>query len=167
VVNVNNKSVERIRFTIIHELAHLLLDLTPVAKEKKQEEIYCHLFSTCFLIPTEQLNKLIGNGKRGYINIKELESIKEYYGISIRAILHRLKDLEVITDVYYQKWMVWLTKKYGAKNEPGKYQGEEKSKGLEQMVGRALAEGIISISKAAALCNTTINHLRKDFISVI
>lgn len=167
VVNVNNKSVERIRFTIIHELAHLLLDLTPVAKEKKQEEIFCHLFATCFLIPSDQLKRLIGQGKRGYINIKELESIKEYYGISIRAILHRLKDMEVITEVYYQKWMVWLTKNYGAKNEPGKYQGEEKSKGLEQMVGRALSEGIISISKAAALCNTTINHLRKDFISVI
>jgi len=91
VVNTRNKSIERIRFTIIHELAHLLLNLEKSIENKPKEvEIFCHLFSSCFLLPSEMLTKLIGSSKRTYIRIEELISIKEYFGISLRAIVHRL-----------------------------------------------------------------------------
>ncbi len=109
---------------------------------------------------------MIGNGKRNYIYINELIAIKEYYGISIGAIVFRLKGLEIITDTYYQRWVIYMSKTYGQKDEPGKYKGEEKSKGFERLINRALSEGIISISKAAALCNTDINNLRKEIIDV-
>ena len=105
VVNTRNKSIERIRFTIIHEIAHLLLKLEKdILENSKEVEKFCHFFSSCFLIPTEMLLKQIGSGKRNYIRIEELIAIKEYFGISIRAIVHRLKELEVITDNYYQRW---------------------------------------------------------------
>ena len=41
-----------------------------------------------------------------------------------------------------------------------------KSKVFEQLVNRALAEGLISLSKGASLCNTNINELRKGVIGV-
>jgi len=167
VVNVKDKSIERIRFTTIHELAHILLHFTKeVAADKRQVEILCHCFASCFLIPSEKLKAMLGGQKRSYIAIKELIAIKEYYGISIRAILHRLAELEVITDTYYKRWVVYLSKTYGHKVEPGNYKGDEKLKVFEQLINRALSEGIISMSKAAALCNININQLRKDFISV-
>jgi Zn-dependent peptidase ImmA (M78 family) len=168
VVNTKDKPAERIRFTIIHELAHILLIFDKsVESVKNRVEILCHCFSSCFLIPSQMLKKMIGTGKRNYIDINELISIKEYYGISIRAIIHRLKELEVITPVYYTKWTIYLSKTYGAKNEPGKYIGEEKSEVFEQLVNRAMAEELISISKAAYLRNITVNELRKETISVI
>lgn len=164
VVNVNGRSVERVRFTIIHELAHLLLLFNSNIKEdEKTIEKMCHYFSSCFLIPTKKLNEMLGGGPRTYIAINELINIKEYYGISIRAIVHRLRDLKVITDTYYQKWVVYMSKTYGSKSEPGVYKGEEKSKYFEQMVSRALSEDLISISKAAALCNVSTNAIRKLF----
>lgn len=167
VVNTSGKSIERIRFTIIHELAHLFLELSILGgRDPKKVETLCHFFSTCFLIPTEMLVKMIGNGKRSYIYINELITIKEYYGISIRAIVYRLKELEIITENYYQRWVIYMSKTNGAKSEPGDYKGEEKSKGFQQLINRALSEGIISISKAAALCNTDINKLRKEIIDV-
>lgn len=167
VVNTRNKPIERIRFTIIHELSHLLLSFDKsISDNRKELEIYCHLFSSCFLLPTEMLLKLIGSAKRNYIYINELISIKEYFGISLRAILHRIKELEIIVDSYYQRWMVYMSKTYGSKEEPGKYQGEEKSRNFDQLINRALAEEIISISKAAALWNISINELRKGFIGV-
>jgi len=65
VVNTRNKSIERIRFTIIHELAHLLLKLEKnILENAKEVEKFCHYFSSCFLIPTEMLLKQIGSGKR-------------------------------------------------------------------------------------------------------
>lgn len=167
VVNVKGKSIERIRFTIIHELAHILMNLSDEIKEDtKLTEVLCHCFSSCFILPRKMLIQLIGGNNRTYVAIKELISIKEYFGISIRAILHRLLELQVITDNYYKRWVIYLNKTYGSKDEPGQYKGEEKSKLFEQLVARALSEGVISISKAAALCNTNINELRKGFVSV-
>ena len=167
VVNTKDRPIERIRFTIIHELAHLLLMfLMELKSNKKRIEELCHFFSSCFLMPSEVLVKMLGGSKRTYIDIKELINIKEYVGISIRATVHRSKKMEIITDTYYQKWMVYMSKTYGAKDEPGKYKGEERSNVLEQLVGRALAEGVISTSKAAALCNISVTELRKKFISV-
>jgi Zn-dependent peptidase ImmA (M78 family)/DNA-binding XRE family transcriptional regulator len=163
VVNIKSKPIERIRFTIIHELAHLLLVFDDQIKsDKVQIEKLCHYFSSCFLIPEEMLYKMIGFEKRIYINIKELISIKEYYGISIRAIVHRLKELNIINPSYYQRWVIYMSKTYGQKDEPGKYIGEEKQKMLEQLVNRALAEELISFSKAAILLNIDINDLRKS-----
>jgi len=167
VVNVKGRSIERIRFTIIHELAHVLMILADEIKNNtKLTEVLCHCFSSCFIIPRKMLLKMIGGNNRTYIAIKELIAIKEYFGISIRAILHRLLELNVITDNYYKRWAIFLNKEYGSKNEPGEYKGNEKIRLFEQLVARALSEGAISISKAAALCNTNINQLRKGFISV-
>jgi len=166
VVN-GNKPAERVRFTIIHELAHLLLDLDEsISVNPKEVEIYCHFFSSCFLLPTDMLIKLIGSSKRNYIKIEELIYIKEYYGMSLRAILHRLKETEIITESYYQRWAIFLSKNYGGKKEPGEYVGKEKSRNFDQLVNRALAEDLISLSKAAALWNVSINDLRKGFASV-
>jgi Zn-dependent peptidase ImmA (M78 family) len=165
VVNIRDKSVERIRFTIIHELAHLLLIFNAAIKNEHQSvERLCHYFSSCFLIPSKKLTEMIGGNSRSYIAINELINIKEYYGISIRAIVHRLKDLKIINDNYYQRWVVYMSKTYGAKNEPGIYKGEEKSKYFEQLVSRALSEGFVSISKAASLCNISTNAVRKLFV---
>ncbi len=166
VVNQRDKPIERIRFTIIHELAHLLLNLSVLGEDHKVEEEWCHYFSSCFLIPSHMLQKMIGEGKRSYIYINELINIKEYFGISIRAIVHRLKALGIITDTYYQRWVIYMSKTYGSKDEPGLYKGEERSKGFDQLISRGLSEGIISLSKAAALCNTDINHLRKEYVSI-
>jgi Zn-dependent peptidase ImmA (M78 family)/transcriptional regulator with XRE-family HTH domain len=166
VVNTQNRSLERIRFTLIHELAHMLLVLSvDIRSDKKRVEELCHYFASCFLMPVEVLLKMLGGPNRTYIAIKELINIKEYVGISIRAIVHRCRKAGIITDTYYQKWMVYMSKTYGAKEEPGHYKGEEKSNVLQQLVGRALSEGLISTSKAASLCNISVSELRKQMKS--
>lgn len=165
VVNIRAKSTERIRFTIIHELAHLILKFDEKIKtDSKLIEKLCHRFSSSFLIPNGKLIEMIGGNHRQYVAIKELISIKEYYGISIRAIIYRLQQLNIITQTYYTKWMVYLSKTYGQKNEPGNYVSEEKIELFERLVDRALSEDFISISKAAVLLNTSVNSIRKGLI---
>ncbi|MBA7548627.1 hypothetical protein ES705_41092 [subsurface metagenome] len=60
--------------------------------------------------------------------------------------------------------MIYLSKTFGQKDEPGNYISEEKLKVFEQLINRALAEGLISMSKAAVLLNTDIKELRKGII---
>lgn len=167
VINTKDRLLERIRFTIIHELAHVLLKFTDeILTNEKEEEILCHFFSSCFLIPSQMLLHMLGSRKREYIAINELITVKEYYGISIRALLHRLRELGIITPNYYQRWMVYMGKTYGSKKEKGNYKGEEKSRIFQQLVNRAFSEGLISISKAAILLDVSPNELRKEFMSV-
>ena len=59
-----------------------------------------------------------------------------------------------------------MSKTYGAKEEPGAYAGAEKSKLFGRLINRALAEELISLSKAATLCNVSVNELRKGQIGV-
>jgi len=166
-INTFNKSTERIRFTIVHELAHLLLNFGETVKnDSKVIEKLCHFFSSCFLIPNKVIIKMIGGIHRNYLAIKELIAIKEYYGISIRAILHRLTELNVINQNYYQRWMIYLSKTYGQKEEPGNYIGQENQKLFEQLINRALAEGYISLSKAAILLESNVYDVRKALANV-
>lgn len=166
VVNKNGISIERLRFTIVHELAHTLLNLEILGDNEKLIEEWCHYFSSCFIIPDNMVYKLLGSKIRNYLYINELEKIKSYFGISIRALVHRFKTMGIITPTYYIKWNVYLSKTYGGIKEPGEYKGEENALGFEMLISRGLAEGIISISKAAALCNTDINQLRKKYVSI-
>ena len=162
-INIKNRPIERIRFTIIHELAHILLNFDDaVVNTTKKVEIFCHYFSSSFLIPREILVKLIGSFRK-YIKINELISVKEYYGLSIRAIVHRLEQIGVINKNYYTRWMVYMSKEYGAKVEPGNYKGKEEPSIFNQLVNRALAEELITISKAAALWNVSINEIRNGY----
>jgi len=164
-VNIKDRPTERVRFTIIHELAHLLLKFAEEIADDIVEKL-CHYFASCFLIPSRKLIEMLGSAKRSYITIRELITIKEYFGISLRAILHRLSELEVIIPVYYQKWNVYLSKTFGGKKEPGEYKVEERSTFFDRLINRGLAEGMISMSKAAALSGLSINELRKGLGSV-
>lgn len=167
VINTKGRNIERIRFTIIHELAHILLNFDKaVQADHKFVEKLCHYFSSCFLLPRKMIVKMIGGLKRDYISIKELIAIKNYFGISLRAIIYRLKQMNIITDTYYKRWTIYLTKTYGSKDEPGSFTGEEKTYLLESLIERALSEGIISYSKAAYLSKCSIDDIRKEFVSV-
>lgn len=164
VVNKRNKSIERLRFTIIHELAHGLLNFSEeiLANERRVEEL-CHLFSTCFLLPKEALVKAFGNKPR-YFRIEELLKIKLSYGISLRAIIHRLEREGLLPETYYRRWMVYLTKTYGPKEEPGSFVGDEVPRKFEQLLHRGLAEGLISTSKAASLLGVAPDYFQRTVL---
>jgi len=162
VVNKRGKSIERLRFTIIHELAHGLLQFSDdiLSNEKRIEEL-CHFFSSCFLLPKEALIKELGSVPRTYLRIEELLKIKSSYGISLRAVVHRLRKVGLINDTYYNRWMIYLSKTYGGKAEPGSFIGEEVARKFEQLLHRGLAEGVISVSKAASLLGVAPDHFQR------
>lgn len=161
VIVVNETQIERMRFTSVHEAAHLLLKLSDAIRaDAARVEIYCHYFSSCFLLPPSKFIELLGE-KRDYISINELIIIKETYGISLRAQLYRAKQLGIISELYYKKWSVYLSKKYGAKDEPGNYKGSEEPRRFNQLLSRAVAQEVVSLNKAAALADMPAVELSK------
>ena len=164
VLNVGKlKSNDRKRFTAFHELGHLLLPLEGI--DEKLAERYCHRFAGAMLFPREAIVNEIGN-KRSKISIQELGFLKAQYGISIQAMIFRLGDLGIITENYKRYYFQYINQMGWKVEEPYIYEGKETSNRFEQLIYRALAEDIISMSKAASLKNMKLAEFRSKSIMI-
>jgi len=152
-------SIDRKRFTALYELAHILLHFDQGLDEKKKR-FYCYYFAKAMLFPKSKV-KLEFGGFRKHIPINELIIAKEQYGISIQAILHRLRDLEIITEHHYTLQRKLINEEGWKKIEPGKYYGREQPVRMKQLLLRGISEEIISITKAAELSGLSLSKFRQ------
>ncbi|HEU4554127.1 MAG TPA: XRE family transcriptional regulator [Chitinophaga sp.] len=156
VVVLNNAyTVERKRFTALHELGHLLLNIQQGADKEK----ICHAFAGAMLLPGNCLETLIGK-KRTNIAPGELVSIKEQFGISVQAIMMRALHKGIINKsaaVRFWQSMAKNKKESGL----GAYPGKEKSYRFDHLVFRLAAEDIVSMSKAASLAGIKLAAFRE------
>jgi Zn-dependent peptidase ImmA (M78 family) len=154
VIVVNNQlSLERRRLTLAHELAHRLID--PASLIDKDEEKAANLFAGAFLMPREHLLREAGK-HRTALGYKEIVDLKRLYRVSGAALLMRLRQLDVIspsTLIYAFQSIArgWRTQE-PEELEPSGIRGQrERARRFERLCYRALAEGLISLSKAAEL----------------
>lgn len=162
VIVVNrNFNVERKRFTLLHELGHLLLDLPEC--DTKFEEHICNRFASEFLFPKAMVLKEFGEG-RASISFKELTEVQRKYGISIRAIIYRLKDCNILSENRVAEFYKRLNFDSRLKREVDaeRFQTPEISNRFEQLVYRAFSQELISSSKAASLLNINTNEVLEN-----
>jgi Zn-dependent peptidase ImmA (M78 family) len=163
VINKNFDIVRR-RFTALHELAHIILNFDESIEEKSLEKL-CHAFAGAFLIPKKSFIEEFTQ-QRSHISLVELKHIKSYYGISMQAIMARAKNLGVINENTYKHFSINFNRLGYRKDEPGEYIGTEKSLRFQQLLYRAAAEEVISLSKAASLNNQNLSQFRKTFVVI-
>jgi Zn-dependent peptidase ImmA (M78 family)/DNA-binding XRE family transcriptional regulator len=159
VIVVNgNFPVERKRFTLLHELGHLLLNLPEC--NLKDEENYCNKFASEFLFPKKQVVKEFGI-KRELISLNELIEVQKKYGISIQAIVYRLVHANIISENRKTDFYKKINFNPSLKREVNfsRFETPERSNRYEQLVYRALSQEIVSISKASSLLNKNVNVL--------
>ena len=144
---------ERQRFTISHELGHIVLDVS----RSLNEERVAHRFAGAFLMPAEALRLEVGK-HRSAIAIGELLALKNVFGVSIQALTKRCRDLGIIGLATYRALfkefdrLGWRSPPY---EEYGAMSGEQPNR-FQRLCLRALAEGAISESKAAELLDIAI-----------
>ncbi len=165
VVN-KNFPVERKRFTLLHELGHLLLDLPDC--ETDIAEKYCNKFASEFLLPKYMVIDEFG-GKRNHITLPELIATQKKYGISIQAIVYRLVDAKILSKEKQKQFYQKLNFNPSLKKEINlsRFETPEFSERYLRLVYRALSEENISISKAAALLNTNVEAVRENFAKLL
>jgi len=161
VVVINkNYSVERKRFTALHELGHLVLTI----EEGADKERICHAFAGALLLPDDCLKKLIGD-KRSNIAPGELVSIKEQFGISVQAIMMRAQLKGIIDKNAAGRF--WKSMAGNKKEEGlGSYAGREKSYRFEHLVFRLAAEDVVSMSKAANLAGIKLATFKEQLDAI-
>lgn len=150
-------SGDRQRFTLAHELGHLVLH--DVFHPPLDEEKCCNRFAGAFLLPKKALVTILGE-HRNHIEARELSLIKEEFGISMSSIMHRAEDTGIISNRLYLQLRSEYNEKGWSKMEPGKQYPKERSHIFEQMIFHALAEEYIGESKAAELMNISLESFR-------
>ncbi len=145
VVAQRGRPGERQRLSLAHELGHLVL----AVDDQLDEEKAAFRFAAALLAPAEVLRNAIGS-KRTVIDLEELMLYKRRFGISLQAMLYRLRDLEIITEGYYKQWCMQINKLGWRKQEPAELP-PERPQWLQRNVLRAVAERLMSPGEATEM----------------
>ena len=159
VIVVNQRhNGERQRFTLAHELAHLVLrfaELSDAEQEKAADR-----FAGAFLMNKEMMTQMLGE-HRTSISLGELAELKKIFKVSIASLVVRCSQLGVLSKAAYGR--LWgQIKAQGwngpASSEPNLLPSEVPQR-MERICLRAIAEGSISVSRGAELLQITAREL--------
>ena len=143
----------RQRFTIAHELGHLLLE---IKDSNIDEEKLCNAFASSLLMPKEAVINEFGSIRKN-LSFYELISFKKEYKVSIAAIIYRLKELNIISEYTYKNLNIFMSKNNYKKEEPVNIP-PECSDQYKRIVHRLYADSIISINRASELLGMSIDE---------
>ena len=158
VVCSTGKSVERQRFTIAHELGHLVLDIPSTIPEEKA----CHRFAGAFLVPQAELIREVGRRRHNF-GFAELIEIKRMFGISAAALVMRMRDLGIINEATLRTIFRGIGSSWRSE-EPHPLDREELPTRFRRLCLRALAENEISDSKAAELLRLRVSEIDRIMV---
>ncbi len=150
------RPVEQRRFSLAHELGHLVLNLP----EGKEGEQLADRFAEALLAPASAVRRELGQ-RRTHLSMAELVHLRDRYGLSLRAWVLRAHHLGIIPESEVRRLSAELRRDVWDLQESGHASGRERPQGMERLVMRALAENLISESRAAQLLGATLAQLRQ------
>ena len=137
---------DRQRFNLAHELGHLVLE----PAEGLDEEKAAYRFAGAFLVPEPVARFELGS-RRQTLGMHELHLLKHKYGLSMQAWVYRAKDLGILSEPAAARLFREFRSRGWHRREPGDQIPPEEPGRLKRLVLRALAEDLISESRAAEL----------------
>lgn len=158
IVVASNWPGDRQRFTMAHELGHLMLANRLAAEI--DEELACNRFAGAFLVPRQAALQELGR-HRSFIELKELALLKAEFGLSMSGVLYRARDLGIVTAAWRDEQARVFRQQGWHITEPGAAYPVEQPHVFEQLIFHALAEDYIGESKAAELMGMHIGAFRK------
>lgn len=147
----------RQRFTIAHELGHLVLN---IKNNELDVEKLCNKFAGSLLMPKEAVINEFSKS-RNNISLYELVVFKYEYKVSIAATLYRLRDLKIISEYTYKNLVFTLNMACGKKNEPVEI-NPEMSYQFKKIVHKLEIDGIISLNKACELLGVSTREYNQE-----
>ena len=84
-----NMPMDRIRFTLCHELGHIIMHQIPNTDMEKQADT----FAAEFLMPAGEVKNSLDN-----LTLDKLSALKQYWKVSMAFIIYRAKSLNRITE---------------------------------------------------------------------
>ena len=146
----SNINYYRQRFTLAHELGHLILDIDGSLDEEK----VCNEFASSLLLPKKAMNLEFGI-KRVYISDREFEIARDEYHVSIKAIIYSLERNGIITSSNAKSSYINFNKNLLEKENELSKRYKETPRKYEQLTNRLYNQELITESR--------FNELSLDF----
>lgn len=102
---------DRQRFTLAHEVGHLVMHSLPTSEQERQ----ANQFASEFLMPAQDIRGFFS----GSLDLARLLELKATWGVSIAALAHRAHVLGALSDWQYRQLQVELSALGYRTNEPG------------------------------------------------
>jgi Zn-dependent peptidase ImmA (M78 family) len=118
-------------------------------------EAAANRFAGAFLVSKDAAHRELGE-RRTNLSLEELQSLKAKYGFSIQAWLKRALELDIISEALKSRLFKELKAQDALRVEPGEQVPPEEPGRLRRMAWRAVAEGIITRSRASELAQISM-----------
>ena len=145
---------DRQRFSIAHELGHIILEIPPHWDDDQAEKA-AYRFAGAFLVPKAIVFQEIGQ-QRQKLDLYELHLLKHKYGLSMQAWIHRAQDLKIFSGINATHMFRLFRVNNWHRDEPGDPYPSEKLVRLDRLVMRAMVEDVISDSRASELLGKSL-----------
>lgn len=116
----------RMRWTLAHELGHIMLGHEYAALPIGEADHEADIFAAALLVPAEQVQEDLLAGT----TLSALGFLKTKYGVSIRALAKRAREVGVIDQSKYASLNVQMSAKGWTKSEPGDDKAKYEEPGL-------------------------------------
>lgn len=154
---------DRQRWTVAHELGHLALHLTQsaptTAEEASQIEKQAHAFAGAFLAPGDAMLEELGR-LGGRVTLQTLARIKERWGVSIKALVTRFRNLGVIDADHARSLFKQISARGWNKSEPVQV-GNEQAIWFTRAIETAMRGTADPITAAADRVGLDRGHLHR------
>lgn len=158
VIVKKSDKTERKRFTALHELGHLVLNIPDDIEDKYREKL-CNQFANEVLLPESVVRKRLGDSGNKVLSMQELIELQKQFGISIDAIVYKLHEMGVLNDsrfaAHFRKKSNEAYKNYVEQSRIG----EEHSDRFECLVYKACAMQLVSLSKTIELLGKPVEEI--------
>lgn len=146
---------DRQRFSMAHELGHLVLE-----PKNLDPEDAANRFAGAWLVPRESAVSELGES-RDQLNPHELHLLKHKYGLSMAGWVYRARDLGIVTEEGAERMWRYFSSKGWRQEEPGELFEPEEPTRMKRLVLRALQEDLVSPSRAAELVGMSLNEFQE------
>ncbi|PPK86734.1 Zn-dependent peptidase ImmA (M78 family) [Neolewinella xylanilytica] len=155
-----NKPIDRRRFTLSHELGHIVMHTNYIPSLDDDVEDEADRFASEFLVPSQEFKSMCV-GK--YITIEELGFLKKYWRVSMASLLRKLNTLNLITPQRYRSLNVEISRLGYRKHEPDFGIPEEESRLLRFLVDQYIKKLEYTEKQLADLLRLTIDEFREMY----
>ena len=158
-----NASWDRMRFTLAHELGHIILhsgvdrNMLSTAENNRLEE-QADLFAAAFLIPQQSFIADFISPSRPF-----LLKMKETWGVSMAAIIMRAKQLELITQTQAEYYFTEASRRNERKIESGNNLRPKE----QPFIIKTVIESLLNNSIADRFMLASSTHLPNSLLKVL
>lgn len=136
IVNRDGVKRDRDRFSVSHEIGHLVMHEAEASLASKVTEAQANRFASAFLLPAEEILDQLPSGP----DWVHLLTLKQRWHVSMTALLRRARDLGVMTDPVYAQAMRTASARGWRISEPGDLGVPESPRVLTLAISRAGAD---------------------------